>query len=1173
MKVRKLLALALSLLMIVATIPATTFAATAADITLYPVDGYSYYEDDTMDFVATVPTGATGVTFAIDGVDMGTPIANGTSYTLSYDTENLYNGEHTFTVNATVDGAVLTKSSTFDFYCYDNILVNNDFEGISDSPTVAEISNADNIVPGLVSYGWANDAPTVSKTTGADGVGDAIRFTTNKSSGYPSFIINLNKVPYGDGYLGRSGGIKSGVFKTEFDLKVNNNITISLLGAGTTDTNNIATSTGHAYISSSSGQVAYGSSVYHNADWKHYEYIVDYFDGRLTVIVDGVVCYEARPTLYGFGNKSETGIQIQSNGSGATDFELDNFKISHNAKIVGAKASMKNFTGVAPSGWMYFDNICINNGGNATSVTTMEGPGGTGDVAAKIVNDRAAADYMNLRLYPTSNGFASGTQVTQGIFKFGIDLYSGGGGNFKFKVGSGTGFTSWTALADCEKDAWNHFELVGNLSTDTAQLYMNNKLVANYTNYTGNLGQLDGSATYIQFFFNNADVSGQYVGIDNVYYDVIDPVEVKGVSIKSADDASYSALSSDVAPYDTNSIKLSLSKAFTAVTASDIEVKAGTKSVAIASAMQDGTDLIINLASNLGSGRDVTVTVKESAFVSASTKLARPTTVKFETTEDPALKPWKQHESILVYNDFESYPEGITENASNTNARPASPYNYGISTWTVNNGMMMQKVSGADGNGLRFYATSSTGYPGAHFSLDQYLWGSTYWNTGLTADQAAVAAQGKKDGILLTEFDVKFDCDGTILSILGVGATKDGNIATSTYDSRLIEDDNELGHDSGMTFEKGEWGKISVLSNMRDGQCVYSYNGKKFMTVSAPYGFGLHDVFGRKGIYFQAYGGTVDFTIDNFKITQYTDNFYDFGTIDFEGLKDGATTADVKALLAPTVYKSINGIDYSNGLSASLVKAVEGPAGAGDTAFSFAPTQEHSGLRVYHLNNPFRQTRLGQLNASFDLKFTGTNLALGISGGFGENWGDNQFTNANCPSGEWHHIDVVSDFPTNTRVIYIDGEEVSRGGLKETLFSAGVGSNIDSNYLEFQARGYSASHPESSIAIDNLSYHYISRPGFGYFTVTENATNKTATAKMDSWFTDSAKYHEVIVASYITSDDGSLELDKVTLVPCDGAVGTINKTKATITEISDNKTVIKAFLWGEDQTPIEMIEK
>ncbi|MBR5508303.1 MAG: hypothetical protein IKV88_09665 [Clostridia bacterium] len=1190
MKARKLLALALSLVMIVTTIPSLVLGAGASDITLYPDNGKTFYAGSTMDFVATVAN-ATNVTFALDGEDMGTPSANGTKYTLKYDVTALANGYHTFTVNATIGGQKVTNSSTFDFYGYEKVLMYNDFEGISDAPNSADLSQADNVIPGLVTYAWNNNSPSVAKTTGADGVGSAVRITTPENSGgYPYFKINLKNVPFAGSTLGNATGHKNGTFKTEFDLKVNKPMYIAALGVGSSEYGSTATSKSAPWICIPNGGVTNSSGTKHDGTWKHYEMIVDYNNNCLTTLVDGVVSFSSTSAsdIFPYGVKDGDGIMFQAYGGDgqSADFEIDNLKITHSTAI---EMGTINFNGMGdnvkqydnysyPRGYIVADSI------GSSTFAAMQGPAGAGDTALKFTP--SGNDYTNIRHYMQNRRY--GTGITDGILKFSVDLYPTA--NFEHDLGHSYGFGGWTPYiwsGSCGSqpviaNQWNHIEYIADMEADTSRVYVNGVLAKTDLRPTGTI--LDSEQKFQYLLRGATNNTDGYVGFDNWSVTYINQPKVTQVSAKNAQ-GSFAPVADGVVPFDTTAFKLGLSKAYLAINASDVSVKVNGKEVAVASVSQDSKDVTISLASNVGSNKNIEITVKDTAVVGTSTSngaldtvstQARDAVINLKSTEDPALKPWKAewNEDLVVFNDFETITSISENTTSAANMVTASTGDTASVKWTTNNKMSMQKTTSHDGSqAVRFYVQegqSTGGYPEAHLSLN-WLYNPSNPDS-LSGDALTAGGAGIKSDKWLMEFDVKFDCDSTTLALLGTGSAGSSGIATSSGDNRILNTNNTIGS-RNLAFTKGEWGKISVFSDFDEGVIRYYYNGNEFNNVAATQGFGNKNVFSRCGIDFQAVGGTVDFTIDNFKITKIdAENVHDLGTIDFEGLTDGATEVGVKSLLAPTVYKSINGIGFSNGLSASIVKAVEGPDGKGDTAFSFAPVQEHSGLRVYHLSHPFRHTRLGELNTSFDIKFTGDNLRLGISGGFGETWGDNQFNPTNCPEGSWHHVDVISDFADNERVIYIDGTEVSRGTLSSNFLSSYVGNNLDSNFLEFQARGYNSSKPDSSIAIDNISYHYIVKPGFGHFTLSENASDNTATATMSSYFTDEATYHEVIVASYVTLADGSLELDKVDLVPCDGKAGEINRISAKISEMATNKT-IKAFVWGADQKPIEIIVK
>lgn len=479
-------------------------------------------------------------------------------------------------------------------------------------------------------------------------------------------------------------------------------------------------------------------------------------------------------------------------------------------------------------------------------------------------------------------------------------------------------------------------------------------------------------------------------------------------------------------------------------------------------------------------GYDKTITLTSSDEI--YTKPTEPDMPEVDETL-LSLNPYKAYEKVLLFNDFDNIGDTPTAGASGTVAASETNINGDTkSYYMVNNGMTMSSAVGSDGTGkaLGLSASTSSGYPGFFICMDDQFFGVN--NTQSLA--------GGKSGNFKTEFDIKMNSNGD-LSAIGTGLSSSGGIAGYSGNKRggslFFAEGNMV--DGTTSYSNTKWHKVVIYTDYVNGKHTMTLDGKVVHQVSASQGFGnklitvtAKDSNGAVGLMGVS---NLDCYIDNLKISYIEENVMPLGELNFAGFDSVTGVSDLNNL----VISKGDSVGGSNNLGMANLSTTSGPEGGSDVALKIVPTANYNGIRFYRASNEFQNTRLGTLCFSMHVKFSGDNLGLGLCNGFGDNWGTNQFTASNCADGKWHKVHYVVNFDKDILRTYIDGVLVNDSGIPYNFYKD---STNGKPYFEIQVRGYDASKPDSSVSIDNLSWKYIEGEAFGSVDTSVSDTNANA---------------------------------------------------------------------------------
>lgn len=606
--------------------PTQVIGATAEDIIISPADGHVVYCGETLVFSAEVPFNASAVGFDLDGVDMGSPIKSGYFYSLKYDVSELENCAHTFTVNVLVEDTVIEKSSTFNLYCDEFTILENNFDIAGDALNEDTVAACENDVnPAIWSFGG-----TVALAS--DGTGNKWFKFSASNVDYPEIRIGLNNKFFGYNKIGLNAGLSEGVVTTEFDIKMNSKSGLSLNGSGAPGmtSSSYYGSTGVWRIFNPDGTLGNSSIPYTygaDAQWGHVRVVTDYTSNSWSYFYNDSLVYTTTGTLsaYGIANQWDMyGLKIQAYGNDV-DYEIDNFQITHGEGTHMGYADFNNFTvpsgksldaAFAPRG--YVPAFDMTN----TSVSVTDGACGGNDKALYIVPN--GDTNPNYRFYFQNKPYKG---ATTGVLKAEFDIKLDA--MFDVRTGSGFGF-DWIYLFSSggkagnytyETGKWYHMEIVADYDEKTAHIYIDGKLHST-VNITGSF--LPSEYLHLLVYGNSAAGSNG-VAIDNLHFDYITPLTL--TSDTSA------ILSVDTV------IPLTFNKAFTKITASDVSVSINGKNAEIASVSTNDKTVNINLANPIGQKSNVTVIVGTGATVHSITPMANSWSVSFEVGMDVGFDP------------------------------------------------------------------------------------------------------------------------------------------------------------------------------------------------------------------------------------------------------------------------------------------------------------------------------------------------------------------------------------------------------------------------------------------------------------------------------------------------------------------------------------------------------
>ena len=569
---KKIMALVICALMVLGSFQAV-FAAENVTL-LYPQNGMTVYGDQTITFIASVSDGMDAPLFTLDGTAVGTGQISGTKYEFVFDASALTAGAHTLKASSGSEADTVL----FNYLPTETVIFENNFD--DSSKTVAN-----NFVPSIIGAADTNGIK-FAFDEGVNGT-NGLRFTGD-SSGYPTFWMFTDNLFFGKAVTGNTTGLTEGIVKTEFDIKIDSKTNIGLLHAGNTSTG--ATSNNSA-IFSENGLVTGTDVSYDLGVWKHVALVADLTNKWYYVSYDGNMVKKAQCD-YGFGSGTignSAGIKFQSNGSAATDYSIDNLKVSF---INGMSLGSTDFTGAEVTNDLLWNDklsfafwpktytifLCDPESDSEKPFSkAAEGRNGSGDAAYKIVPN--GAQFVTYRKYygesghyPAStfiNGISEGVATFEGDFKFdkndtwATKLSEGWGleGNDRYL------FTSGGEIYNSDfkyiPGEWYSIKLVADYSSKTYVLFCNGKFIrkgklADDAKYAGNYSTLQFECV------NRVADSENGITLDNLnsyYYNI---PQVSSVAYKNAEDDGFKALSGNITRIKagTTEFKMTLSKAF-----------------------------------------------------------------------------------------------------------------------------------------------------------------------------------------------------------------------------------------------------------------------------------------------------------------------------------------------------------------------------------------------------------------------------------------------------------------------------------------------------------------------------------------------------------------------------------------------------------------------------------
>ena len=576
---KKIMALVICALMVLGSFQAV-FAAENVTL-LYPQNGMTVYGDQTITFIASVSDGMDAPSFTLDGTAVGVGQISGTKYEFTFDASELSAGAHTLKASSGSEADTVL----FNYLPTETVLFENKFDDSSStvagnfSPAGIGAANVNGI-----QFGFDEG---MNGTTG-------LRFTTEgDSTGFPTFWIFTDILFFGKAVTGNGSGLTEGIVKTEFDIKIDSKTNIALLHAG--NTSNSATSNNSA-IFSENGLVTGTDVSYDLGVWKHVAVVADLTNKWYYVSYDGNMVKKDQCDFgYGSGTiGNSAGIKFQSNGSAATDYSIDNLKVSF---INGMSLGSTDFTGVEVTDSLQWNDklsfafwpktytqfLCDNAVSEDVKAfsAAAEGKKGSGDAAYKIVPNGMQyvtyrKYYNNSTNYPQSDFIKD---IGEGIATFEADFKFDKNDTWATKLSEGWGlegndrylFTAGGEIYNSNfkyvPGEWYSIKLVADYSNKTYVLFCNGKFIrkgklADNARYASG-----GSYNYSTLQFecvNRVADSENGITLDNLnsyYYNI---PQVSSVAYKNAEDDGFKALSGNITRIKAGAteFKLTLSKAF-----------------------------------------------------------------------------------------------------------------------------------------------------------------------------------------------------------------------------------------------------------------------------------------------------------------------------------------------------------------------------------------------------------------------------------------------------------------------------------------------------------------------------------------------------------------------------------------------------------------------------------
>lgn len=583
--------------------PVNPYAAMLVDeLTIYPADGKYVYEEDNLTLKAYAPEGTTDVSFTFDGRAVADVICIDNMYYIDIPTTSIVNGEHTLMVEATVDGAKVSKESTFNFYSGQTILVYNTFDELTSTP-----SSSNSNVYTKSSYGpsdstWTfNNNMIPSLDTGKDGKGNSLRFTNTVSGAYAGGQLALDPQFFGVTTLGADGypgGISEGTFVTEFDMKVNTAGQLGFLGLGSSAVNGISTSEGVVQLSTESGNMGSLSVAHTTGKWSHVEIYTNYAEGIVSTVVDGKIICGDMTASYPFGNKElwgRYGLMFQAKN--AIDFSIDNFVIRYSNVHKIGQSEFDAYAGpLYQLNDAFIPRAYAPALDNSTATISLS-DGFEGGKALSIAPN--GSGNPNYRFYYQNKTYKN---ATSGVLHTSFDAKLDAFMDVRICEGNGLDFGPSIFGADGKvgsvnynTNEWYHIDSYTDWTNNTYDIYINDVLAISGTEIPFALLRQE----YFQFIvFGNEQAKNGAVHLDNLCFNYYD-------APLFTDEATLNA-SGDV-------VTVPMSTAYASLSASDITLKVNGVEKVVTDVKLADNDIKITLNEAIARNADAEVTIGKNA--------------------------------------------------------------------------------------------------------------------------------------------------------------------------------------------------------------------------------------------------------------------------------------------------------------------------------------------------------------------------------------------------------------------------------------------------------------------------------------------------------------------------------------------------------------------------------
>ncbi|MBE7049370.1 MAG: hypothetical protein E7394_01190 [Ruminococcaceae bacterium] len=613
-----------------------SFSQGETSLVISPADGQTVYAGKDITFCAKVPKDSVAVAFSLDGKDMGTPVTDdGENYKITLDSSILTDSEHTFKVDAALGEDVITKTSEFNLYSYENTVVYNDFQFKGTTATEADIQacEANDSSPAIWSLG-------TSCSAGSDETGNKwLHFEQHLSSaGYPEIRIGLNKQFFGYDVVGANSGISEGVVTTEFDIKMNlaSGMTLNGSGAHGTTFSSYYGTTNVWRLFNSNGTLGNSSKTYthgENAKWGHVKIVTDYTNNIWAYYYNDELIYHDTRALspYGIINQWDMyGLKLQCYGTDVS-YDLDNFRISHKLTNPIGFADFKNVEfkdseysgGVGRVDHMFTPRCYGFLSDSATSDFNLsEGTDGGTDKALRVCPN--TAEYPNWRIYFQNKPYGNSST---GVLKASFDIYFEE--FYKVNLSDGFGFSFGTEIFSAtgnagnltyEKNKWYKVEVLTDMDNKKAYVFLDGILISE-PEITANILTRE----FFQFtIFGNNKAEDKGVRLDNISFEYINLPKLK----KAAEVTSDSSL-----------LPVSFTSPFTSIKKEDVKVKVNGEDVNVLSLSQSGADITVGISKAVGTDSTIDMTILSSALTGSVTPLTKDYSFTYKVAENVGFNP------------------------------------------------------------------------------------------------------------------------------------------------------------------------------------------------------------------------------------------------------------------------------------------------------------------------------------------------------------------------------------------------------------------------------------------------------------------------------------------------------------------------------------------------------